>query len=131
MVSSTLELVPDGQGWTMVFHLKNTSAKELTGQVLEPFVAFELEVISDKGDHLSVAQPAFHVPGRPRTLVLAPGADVRIETPFRLRFDPTVPPSGGSDPMVWSIRSTKVPALARTTFEIAGLGTHSTQARLD
>ena len=131
MVSTSLELTPDGPGWTLAFLLKNTTSKELKGQVLEPFVAFELEVTSDKGDHLSVAQPAFHVPGRPRTLVLTPGAEVRLETPFRLRFDPTVPPSGGSDPMVWSIRSPKVPALARATFEIPGLGAQAAQARLD
>ena len=41
-------------------------------------MAFELEVTSDKGDRLSVAQPEFHVHGVPRTLVLAPGADVRL-----------------------------------------------------
>jgi hypothetical protein len=56
---------------------------------------------------------------------------VQLDTPFHLRFDPTVPPSGGSDPMVWSIRSPKVPALARASFEISGLGTQHAQARLD
>jgi hypothetical protein len=131
MVSTSLELMADGQGWTLAFLLRNTSAKELKGQILEPFVAFELEVTSDQGDRLSVAQPAFHVPGRPRALVLAPGAEVRLEAPFRLRFDPTAPPSGGNDPMVWSIRSPKVPALVRTSFEIAGLGAHAPEARLD
>lgn len=131
MVFTSLELAPDGQGWTVAFRLKNTTSKELKGQVLEPFVAFELAVTSDKGDHLSVAQPAFHVPGRPRALVLAPGAEVRLETPFHLRFDPTVAPSGGSDPMVWSICSTKVPAVARATFEISGLGAQRAEARLD
>jgi len=131
MVSTSLELAPDGQGWTLAFLLKNTTSKELEGQILEPFVAFELEVTSDLGDRLSVAQPAFHVPGRPRALVLAPGAEVRLETPFHLRFDPAVPPSGGSDPMVWSIRSPKIPAYARATFEIPGLGTQRARARLE
>lgn len=131
MVSTSLELVPDGGGWTLAFLVKNTTSKELTSQVLEPFVNFELEVTSDRGDRLSIAQPAFHVPGRLRPIVLAPGGEVRLATPFRLRFDPGVPPSGGGDPMVWSIRSPKVPALARATFEIPGLGTLTAQARLD
>jgi hypothetical protein len=131
MVFTTLELAPDGQGWTLAFRLKNTSGKELQGQVVEPFVEFELEVTSDKGEHLSVAQPAFNLPGRPRPLVLAPGAEVRLQTPFRLRFDPSVPPSGGSDPLVWSIRSPKVAALARASFEIVGLGAQRAQARIE
>jgi hypothetical protein len=131
MVSTALELASDGQGWTLAFRIKNTTTQELKAQILEPFVSFELEVTSDKGDRLSIAQPAFHVPGRPRALVLAPGAEVRVETPFHLRFDPTVSPAGGSDPMVWSIRSAKVPALARATFEISGLGAQQAQARLD
>jgi hypothetical protein len=131
MVSTALELAPDGQGWTLAFRIKNTTTQELKAQILEPFVAFDLEVTSDQGAHLSIAQPAFHAPGRPRALVLAPGAEARLETPFHLRFDPTVPPSGGADPMVWSIRSPKVPALARATFEIPGLGAQHAQARLD
>jgi hypothetical protein len=45
-VSTSLELVPDGQGWAVAFRLKNTTATELTGQVFEPFVLFTLEVTS-------------------------------------------------------------------------------------
>lgn len=131
MVSTSLELVPDGQTWTMAFVLKNVGAHEVNTQLLEPFASFELEVTSERGDRLSVAQPAFNVPGRPRPIVLAPGAQIRLETPFRLRFDPSAPPSGGNDPRVWSIRSPKVPALARVTFEVPGLGPQSAQARLD
>jgi hypothetical protein len=133
MASTSLELAPapDGQGWTLAFRLKNTTTRELRTEVLEPFVAFELEITSVQGEHLSLAQPAFSVPGRPRAVVLAPGDELRLETPFRLRFDPSVPPAGGSDPMVWSIRSPKVPAVAHASFELPGIGAQTAQARLD
>jgi hypothetical protein len=130
-VSTSLELVPDGPGWAVAFRLKNTSATELTGQVFEPFVLFTLEVTSLRGERLSLARPAFDTPGRPRSLVLAPGAEVRLVTPFHLRFDPAVPPSGGGDRTVWSIRSPRIPVIARASFEIPGLGLQAAQARID
>lgn len=133
MATTQLELAPtsDGQGWTLAFRIKNTTARELRAQVLEPFVRFEIEVTSTSGEHLSVAQPAFSVPGQPEPIALAPGESVRITTPFRLQFDPSVTPAGGSDPMVWSIRSAKVPARARVTFSIPGIGDQVAEAALE
>jgi hypothetical protein len=131
MVTTTLELTPDGAGWSLAFALKNTTTHEVQGQILEPFASFELEVATPAGEKLSLVQPAFNVPGRLRPLVLAPGASARVETPFRLRFDPAVAPSGGSDAMVWSIRSAKVPVQLRASFEVPGLGPQVATGHID
>jgi hypothetical protein len=131
MISTALELVPDGERWSITFSLRNTGARELTAQIVEPFLQYELEVTTRDGARLSVAQPAFNVPGRPRALVLPAGATVQLQTPIRLRFDPNVPPSGGPDPMVWSIRGPRQPVRVRATFELPGLGAQVADGHID
>jgi hypothetical protein len=96
-----------------------------------PFLQYELEVTTRDEARLSVAQPAFNVPGRPRALVLPAGATVQLQTPIRLRFDPDVPPSGGPDPMVWSIRGPRQPVRVRATFELPGLGAQVADGHID
>ena len=131
MVSTSLELVPVGDGWAVAFSLNNTTSHEVSGQIVEPFLGYQLEVATPDGTKLSIAQPAFNVIGRPRTLVLAAGATVRLETPIRLRFDPSVPPSGGPDRMVWSIRAPKQRVEVKATFEIPGLGAQVARGHID
>jgi len=130
MVSNALKLAADDRGWSITFVLQNTTTRELRGTVLEPVAAFNLEVRSESGELLPLAQPALDIPGQPRALVLAPGASVQLVTPIHLRFDPKVPPSGGDDPMVWSIRSAPVPVTLRATLAISGMPVTIAEARL-
>ena len=55
---------------------------------------------------------------------------MQLVTPIHLRFDPKVPPSGGDDPMVWSIRSAPVPVTLRATLAISGMPVTIAEARL-
>lgn len=130
MVSNTLKMVADDRGWSIAFVLHNTTTKEQRGTVLEPIAAFSLEIKSATGEPLSLAQPALDIPGQPRVLVLAPGASAELATPIRLRFDPKVPPSGGDDPMLWSIRSAPVPVVIRATLTISGMAVSVAEAHL-
>lgn len=131
MVTTTLDLVPDGQSWGLAFSLSNNTSRDLTTHILEPFLQYEIEVVTRDGSKLPIAQPAFNVQGQPRSLVLPSGATVKIETPIRLRFDPGAPPSGGHDPMVWSIRSPQQPVRVQATLELPGIGTLVSSSEID
>jgi hypothetical protein len=131
MVSTSLELTADGQDWTLAFSLRNDGPRELTTQIIEPFLQYEIAVATPGGSRLSVAQPAFNVAGRPRALVLPAGSTVRLDTPIRLRFDPAAPPSGGSDAMVWSIRSPKQPVRVQVTLDLPGVGAQVARSHID
>lgn len=131
MISTAVDLVPDGEGWALRFVLRNSSSRELSAEIIEPFLQFELEVTARDGARLSLAQPAFDMQGRPRTLRLPAGGRVQLETPIRLRFDPAVAPSGGGDPMVWSIRAPRQPVRLRATFELSGHGAQVASGQLE
>lgn len=131
MVSTSLQLAPNGPSWSLAFVLENTTAGEFRGQLYEPFVGFKLEVTSATGERLVLVEPSLDMPVRPRLLVLAPGAKERLQTPIRLRFDPAVPPSGGDDPRLWTIRSAPVPVRLRATLEITGMPLQVADATLD
>jgi hypothetical protein len=131
MISTTLDLVPDSEGWALQFTLRNRGSRELSAEVVEPFLQYELEIAARDGARLPLAQPAFTVQGRPRTLVLPAGGSVQLETPIRLCFDPAVPPSGGADPMVWSIRAPRQPVRVRATLELPGHGTQVASGQIE
>ena len=80
---------------------------------------------------------------KPDAVVRAAGAELR-RLRHRLRQgegascrpgggEPLLPQSasGGGDRTVWSIRSPRVPVVARASFEIPGLGALAAQARID
>lgn len=131
MISTTLDLVPDNDSWALRFTLRNPSSRELSAQIIEPFLQYELEITARGGARLPLAQPAYNVQGRPRTLVLPAGGSVQLETPIRLRFDPVVPPSGGDDPMVWSIRAPRQPVRVQATLALTGHGTQVASSQIE
>lgn len=129
--TAALELTAADGAWAIGFVLANPTAAEITIALDEPLIDFGLEVTTTAGAPLTLVQPGLDVPATVRDLVLAPGATARLPTPILLRFDPAVPPNGGPDPFLWTIRSAPVPIHLRATLTIAGQALAPVDADLD
>ncbi|HEX8107963.1 MAG TPA: hypothetical protein VF516_09565 [Kofleriaceae bacterium] len=129
-LSATLELLPSGNDWSIGFTLNNPTAQAIDATIHEPFASFTVEVATDDGKRLELVQPALDVPVHPVPFHLGAGETMRLATPFRLRFDPKVPPAGGDDPFLWSIASVRVSVVISARLTIEGLAPIAAQAHL-
>ena len=130
-LTAALELTAEDGAWSIGFVLANPTAVEVTVELDEPLIDFGLEVTTAAGAPLTLVQPGLDVPAYRRDLVLAPGATARLPSPIRLRFDPAVPPNGGPDPFLWTVRSAPVPIHLRATLTLAGQARAPVDADLD
>lgn len=130
MVSTQMEVNRIDAAWTLTFLLKNASTRDIEVTFMEPFVSFSVEAVGTGGDRLEVVQPGLNLPVRPARRTISPGATLRLDTPIQIRFDATVPPSGGNDPMLWSIRSRPVEVKLRATLRLGGIEPQLVESRL-
>lgn len=131
MISTQMEVKRMDAAWALAFLLKNASTRDIQITFMEPFVELGIEAVGPSGERLEVVQPGLDLPVRPAQRTVAPGATLRLDTPIQVRFDATVPPSGGSDPMMWSIRSRPVVVKLRTTLHLGGIAPQLVEGRLE
>ena len=130
-LSCTIELTPAGGGEVaLAFGLRNPGEQPVTVRYFRPFVGFALTARAEDGD-VRIVQPAYDSGVQRVTATLAPGETVRLATPFRLRFDPNVPPSGGDVPTRWSLRHAPVPVVLRATLDLSGATVEPCETRWD
>jgi hypothetical protein len=105
---------------TLAFQINNLNYKPVAVRYFTPFAAFELQVFAG-GEKVPVVQPAYETGLQPVDAVIPAGGSIMISTPIRLRFDPQVGPSGGNNPLVWSLVHVQAPVLIRAVLHLAGL----------
>jgi hypothetical protein len=86
---------------TLTFVVRNSGPDPVDLTFFVPYVDFSLEVRRGMVP-IRMIRPAFETPVRPERHLLAPGDELTIVTPIKLRFDPGAPPSG-REPTVWSL----------------------------
>jgi hypothetical protein len=117
-----------GRETGLAFELRKSGGQAVTVEYYAPFFGFDLTARAADGD-VPVVQPHFDIGVQPVSATIAPGTSVRIETPVRLRFAPNVDPSGGDDPMVWSLRHAPAPVVVRVTLHLDGATVNPCEAR--
>lgn len=118
---------PDRHG--LRFGLQNRGSAPITLTWWEPFVDFDLTATAADGS-VSIVRPIFDTGVQPVSAHLAPGEELWLETPIQLAFDPEVPPSGGSDPVVWTLVRQPVPVELSVVVHLSG-GDLRSAAKLD
>lgn len=131
MVSTQMEIKQMDAAWSLAFLVKNASTRDVQVSFMEPFVGFGVEAVSLSGERLEVVQPGLNLAVRPARRTVSPGATFRLDTPIQIRFDATVPPSGGTDLMMWSIRSLPVAVKLRATLHLGGIDPQLVEGHLD
>jgi hypothetical protein len=104
---------------SIAFAVRNSTAAPFTFRYLWPFADFELRA-SAHGEEVTVVVPAFDLGIEKRVATLEPGETIELQTPFRLRFDASVPPSGGDDWRVRSLRSDPVAVTVEAVVQLDG-----------
>ncbi|MCG8424679.1 MAG: hypothetical protein MJE77_42860 [Proteobacteria bacterium] len=135
-----LDIGPDDQSrLALAFLIANPTASTETGQYNHPFTDFRL-AISTAGNPLAVSQPAADTSTETRTLVLGPGAGVRLVPPIRLQFGhhgPKHRPASKSREIVrndnrqlsiWTIDHRPAPITIGADIDIQGLAPRRCQA---
>jgi hypothetical protein len=98
-----LHLDPAGPGLVGVrFQVSNPGNAPVAVSYYEPFVDFDLSARTDQSD-LPIVQPAYSLAAQQVESIIQSDETVTIQTPIRITFDPTIPPSGGPDPTTWTI----------------------------
>lgn len=120
MLHCHLVLTPGaGDETAIAFDVRNPGRQAVTIHYFEPYIDFDLTARAADGP-VSVVQPGYDTRARPATLTLDPGQTARIRTPFRLRFDPSVAPSGGEVPTVLTLRHAPARVRLVATMRLEG-----------
>jgi hypothetical protein len=121
--------LPDGD-IGLTFHIRNAGRELARISYYEPFTDFDLAVEATDGA-VPLVQPHYDIPVRPVTRTLGVGQIVQLNTPIRLRFDPTVPPSGGTVSTRWSLRHAPAAVTIRATVRVNGATIAPCETRYD
>jgi hypothetical protein len=108
---------PDGT-ISLAFNLTNPGSQPIRIQYFEPFVTFDLTLRTPDGP-AELIQPGLDLGLQPVQKTIAPGQSLQISTPVGLRFDPSIGPAGGDDPLIWSIRHTPAPLTIEATLRLS------------
>ncbi|RPI31383.1 MAG: hypothetical protein EHM70_11645 [Chloroflexota bacterium] len=131
LLDCKLEIAPKAGGLVALsFDLTNRGDQPISIRYFSPFLSFELEAFAGN-EPIELVQPAYDTGVQAVKASIAPGESYRIQTPIRLRFDPAIPPSGGNDPKVWTLKHDPVPVTLRVTLHIGELTIGPCEARFD
>lgn len=104
-----------GDRLALAFVLSNHSASPRTIHYAQPFMLFDLRVMSDGAD-LRIVRGDFDGPAMPTQLVIPAHGTARLETPVTLQFAAEAPPSG--DAFAWTVIGTPHSVELRATLRI-------------
>jgi hypothetical protein len=129
ILTCTLEIIrinPDEI--KLAFLVLNPGQQPVRIHYLTPFIQFELSALAS-GQRIPVIQPAYEVGAQPVRRDIAPAETIRIETPFKLVFDPQVSPSGGDNPTRWTLKHRPVAVDLTAELRLGGASVVPCQAR--
>jgi hypothetical protein len=103
-LTCALHLHPAGPGVVRVgFRIRNAGQLPVVVGYFQPFVDFDLSARTQDGE-LPIVRPAYDIGVQAVELTIGPDETLALETPIRIVFDPTVPPSGGAHATTWTLR---------------------------